>query len=403
MSMTTRCPHCGTTTSPGPLCVECGWALPSNPIGSPVVGDSMPSSLSGPRVVGDSIAAATGAGRRLQTANLGKARRDTVIILLLAVVELVYQTLEPGAAKPQHETVLLATGFGMATVLLAFVAWAWVQPFPAAATGLALFAGVHLLHAIVEPETLLECLLAKVAVVGGFLHAVVAGSRHRRLLRTQPEPTPYRCDVPRLVAAARCESRRASPGADDGNAEWLLVEHVFRTTLDSSEVLRRAREFLTSRGFALQSHHRPTFDGSAVTLARGYAASRRSRTMVQLPQEVQIELLRGQVAVAASSQPRDYSLSGDSTHPLSGDCPEAKPYVDQLKAIVAGLELLLARHNGPEEAGLRWDATENALVERIRRQLRMWRIVRCVALIIVAPLLGLLVWCIVQSLLAPGF
>jgi hypothetical protein len=179
----------------------------------------------------------------------------------------------------------------------------------------------------------------------------------------------------------------------------MIVEHVFVTTLGSSEAIRLACDLLERRGFVRQADGASSSPGDGIVLVftRGHVKPRQAKSISELRQQVQIEWLRGRVTVAVSIEPFGHTATSGFTQRLPENSPKAKLHVALLMAIAQGLDSLLAGQKPPQEAGLMWDGVEQAIAEDARRQRRKQRIVLSGCLLSLVVFVGLIVIGVVMS------
>src|SRR3954453_1751804 len=82
----------------------------------------------------------------------------------------------------------------------------------------------------------------------------------------------------------------------------MVVEHTFVTTMLAPEALTAASGLLASRGFVAIGDRAFALDGgwNCLEMTRGKKNAARSKTILDLPQQVRIEFDRGRISMAAS-------------------------------------------------------------------------------------------------------
>ena len=174
----------------------------------------------------------------------------------------------------------------------------------------------------------------------------------------------------------------------------MVIEHVFVTTLEAPDALRRSSEFLASGGFVVQGQNAFQLGSwNGVELVRGKQNAARAKSIEELPQRVKIEWDRGRVTVAAYIQafaPHTFTIG--SGVELPANSPKVRLHAQLMTAIVQGLELLLAYHQPPEEAGRAWQMVRVQVEEDARRRRRNRWITVAVVVVIFALLIALAIY-----------
>src|SRR3954452_20642571 len=82
----------------------------------------------------------------------------------------------------------------------------------------------------------------------------------------------------------------------------MVIEHQFVTTMEGSDAMRAASEFLTARGFAVKGQNDFAVGGGWTTLEviRGKSNAARAKSIAELPQRLRLDYDRGRVTVAAT-------------------------------------------------------------------------------------------------------
>ncbi len=174
----------------------------------------------------------------------------------------------------------------------------------------------------------------------------------------------------------------------------MVVEHVFVTTLEAPDALRRASEFLTGGGFAVQGQNAFQLGGwNTLELTRGKVNAARAKSIQDLPQRVRIEWDRGRVTVAAYIQAYGRgTFNIGSGVELPAQSPKVRLHAQLLTAIAHGLELLLAYGRPPQEAYVAWQQVAALIDEDARRRRRNGWIVAAVLVLLFAGLIGLAIF-----------
>jgi hypothetical protein len=152
----------------------------------------------------------------------------------------------------------------------------------------------------------------------------------------------------------------------------MVVEHTFITTMEASDALRQAADFLGQRGFVASRQDAFSMDAgnwTSLEVRRGKPDPRNARRLLDFPQMVRLEFDRGRVSVAVSIM--DMRNRSKASQAL-------------LVAIANSLEALLERRVAPEQAGARWDAVEVQLRRRsIRRMMIRWGVLCAILMILI--------------------
>jgi hypothetical protein len=179
----------------------------------------------------------------------------------------------------------------------------------------------------------------------------------------------------------------------------LVIEHTFVTTLEASQALAAASDFLARGGFQAEAEHAFQVGAEGWTtleMKRGRRSAARAKDPTQCPQQVRLEWDRGRVTVgasieAAANRNRAFLYGGVVGLAITAgrkSSKQAKDYTDLMIVIARGLDNLLARQMPGEQAGQEWFALEASLKERARRQrIRSW--------IYLGIFLALIIGCIV--------
>ena len=164
------CPHCTAANPPDArFCESCGKALPA-------------SVAAQPRIVEDSQVASTTAGKALQAATLEKhSRRASSVLLVVAILQALFGAFVLPPRMFETHPVVFATVFGIAAIFFGLFLWARRNPLPAAIVGLVLFVSLHLLEAVVRPESLRQGLIVKLIIIIVLVKAVQAGVQYRKV------------------------------------------------------------------------------------------------------------------------------------------------------------------------------------------------------------------------------
>jgi hypothetical protein len=157
----------------------------------------------------------------------------------------------------------------------------------------------------------------------------------------------------------------------------VVIEHVFVTTLEPTDALRRAAEFLASGGFESTTSQAFSLDSAwtSLQMRRGRKKAASARTISQLPQNVRLDFDRGRVTVALSIA-ANAVWGGRSFFAITStmDTPEnpkkMKLHAELLTAIATGLEQSLAGQQPIELARAQWDQAEQAVLAAAKRRKR---------------------------------
>ena len=176
------CPHCGASNALGSsFCESCGKALPSG-------------ANAGPRVVSKGEFATNRAGQSLQAKELKKqmksARGGLLAVAIIQIVGglLLYFVLSSMADEPRSmidkdmvNILPVITGV-IAAIYFGLWAWAKSSPFPAALTGLILYATLWFGEVLYDPSAILNGILIKIIIIVVLVKAVQAGLAYRKLV-----------------------------------------------------------------------------------------------------------------------------------------------------------------------------------------------------------------------------
>src|ERR1700677_1906075 len=129
-----RCPHCGSSNSPGvSFCAACGKALPNL-------------NSSGPLIVSGDQFASTASGQKLQADELHKqARKASGALLAVAIIQSLFLAFiffmlikAQGSAHMLVPPALVELGV-IAAIFWGLYFWSRKSPFPAAIAGLVIY------------------------------------------------------------------------------------------------------------------------------------------------------------------------------------------------------------------------------------------------------------------------
>ena len=116
---------------------------------------------------------------------LDQAKKGRVALLVVGGLQTLAGVFEAVMADAGLELFVFAVNLGLAGVFFGLAWWCRWQPFAAAIVGLFLFAGLHLLNAIVDPSVILNGIIVKVIVITMLVRAVKAGLAHREFVRSR--------------------------------------------------------------------------------------------------------------------------------------------------------------------------------------------------------------------------
>ncbi|HEX8341609.1 MAG TPA: hypothetical protein VF624_11925 [Tepidisphaeraceae bacterium] len=157
----------------------------------------------------------------------------------------------------------------------------------------------------------------------------------------------------------------------------VVIEHAFVSTRPQEYVLAAAEAYLRARGFEPSPGGEGAAAGRAFEMRRGESKAHRARTIAGLPQRVSVEYDRGRVAVAATIEPSaKWGGGGSGSFTLTSGGVEGRPkhmvvHEQLLRAIVTGLQTLLAHDASGTPDYAAWDAAEaeaEALEARRKRR-----------------------------------
>ena len=176
------CPHCGVENPLGSrFCQSCGKAVPSM-------------DQSSPKVISDEELAETKSGQNIQSVELQKAVRKSVVTLWsLAILQflagvafyfILKNTVDADVDPVEQERIIFLTvsvivGLGIIFAILAI--WARKSPLPASIVGLTLYVTVFAIDAMADPMALVKGWLIKIIILIALVNAIKAGVKHKRL------------------------------------------------------------------------------------------------------------------------------------------------------------------------------------------------------------------------------
>lgn len=176
------CPHCDVENPLGSrFCQSCGKAVP----------DMIQSS---PKIISDEELAETKSGQNIQSMELQKATRKSVVTLwCLAILQFLsgvvfYFILKNTAdanldAAEQERIILFAVSVvvGLGIIFAVLAIWARKSPLPASIVGFTLYVTVQLVDALADPMTLAKGWLIKAFIIIALINAIKAGVKHKKL------------------------------------------------------------------------------------------------------------------------------------------------------------------------------------------------------------------------------
>ena len=177
----------------------------------------------------------------------------------------------------------------------------------------------------------------------------------------------------------------------------MLLEHVFVTTLDPNEALRRASEFLGARGFvSTGGGFQVESQWTTLEVRRGQTNPAKAKGIPDLPQTVRIVYDRGRVnmAIAMPAYKRAF-WTGVGEYPPAH--VKAIPHGDLLMAIARSVEAVMTQPAPPPETGQDWAALEASLRAQGMKEHRRRRITLYLAVVFVIAMFVLLIVAVVNS------
>lgn len=158
----------------------------------------------------------------------------------------------------------------------------------------------------------------------------------------------------------------------------MVIELSFISTLPPEEVMQQAKVYLAARGFGrLPSGGR----SDVLEMERGVHRAAKAASIVDLPQRVRIDYDRGRVSVAASIEANAVWGGGGSFGMVSERPKKMVVHARMLRAILLGLEMLLAHDATGQHDYADWDLAEATASDlAYRRKRNMWVIFACIVI-----------------------
>jgi hypothetical protein len=144
----------------------------------------------------------------------------------------------------------------------------------------------------------------------------------------------------------------------------MLVEYSFITTLEANDALRAASDFLTGRGFIVETTNAFALDGgswNALEVRRDKKGRARTGTAVDLPQVVRLEWDRGRVTLAALSLHAPTFNKRLSREPGGGRIEIEQRRL--LWSIARSMELVVGTQQ-PNQGADEWDRAEQEVINK---------------------------------------
>lgn len=167
----------------------------------------------------------------------------------------------------------------------------------------------------------------------------------------------------------------------------IVLETTFDVPLEPGEAMERARRFLGERGYAtLPATAFQLYDRVDLTMRRGAADAIRATSMIDVPQEVDLQFGQGIVEATLSATPKPigtegtFKLSGiNSAGDLGSSAREKKQVASMLSAHADALRLLLVEGRADAAATV-WDDYDTRVRHAAERRRRRRRQVRSAVL-----------------------